>query len=171
MQRFSKTILTLSSWYSFESSCWVPSDEYPFIYQGFGHFSGFLHHFVLAKLATSSIRVIGMLHLLIVRISKLLENKEQKQFMNMFTSRKSWRSNLSVFWVYGFYKQLFWASGYSLLGLTEMPFMMGKFLPRMCLKLCAWKWIANTTVRGNFPVQNLPRSTGKPGFGTIYFWY
>ena len=25
--------------------------------QGFGHFSGFLHHFVLAKLATSSIRV------------------------------------------------------------------------------------------------------------------
>ena len=26
-------------------------------YSGFGHFSGFLHHFVLAKLATSSIRV------------------------------------------------------------------------------------------------------------------
>ena len=25
--------------------------------QGFSHFSGFLHHFVLAKLATSSIRV------------------------------------------------------------------------------------------------------------------
>ena len=25
--------------------------------QGFNHFSGFLHHFVLAKLATSSIRV------------------------------------------------------------------------------------------------------------------
>ena len=30
---------------------WVP------IHQGFSHFSGFLHHFVLAKLATSSIRV------------------------------------------------------------------------------------------------------------------
>ena len=25
--------------------------------QGFSHFSGFLHHFVMAKLATSSIRV------------------------------------------------------------------------------------------------------------------
>ena len=30
---------------------WVP------IGQGFGHFSGFLHHFVLAKLANSSIKV------------------------------------------------------------------------------------------------------------------
>ena len=30
---------------------WVP------IYQGFGHFSGFLHHFVLVKLVASSIRV------------------------------------------------------------------------------------------------------------------
>ena len=27
------------------------------IYQGSSHFSGFLHHFVLAKLATSSVRV------------------------------------------------------------------------------------------------------------------
>ena len=29
MQRFLKNILTLSCWYSLESSCWVLSDEYP----------------------------------------------------------------------------------------------------------------------------------------------
>ena len=39
--------------YSLESSCGVLSDEC----QGFRHFSNFLHHFVLANLATSSIRV------------------------------------------------------------------------------------------------------------------
>ena len=30
--------------------------------QGLGHFSGFLHHFVLAKLATSSIRVKSLIN-------------------------------------------------------------------------------------------------------------
>ena len=53
MQRFLKTILTLSSWYSLDSSHGVLSDEYPFsvILQLFSHY------FVLAKLATSSTRV------------------------------------------------------------------------------------------------------------------
>ena len=32
------------------------------MYQGFSHFSGFLHHFVLAKLASSSIRVNVMIY-------------------------------------------------------------------------------------------------------------
>ena len=36
---------------SLSTLIWVP------ICQGFSHFSGFLHHFVLAKVATSSIRV------------------------------------------------------------------------------------------------------------------
>ena len=56
MQRFFKTIKTLSCWYSLESSCWALSDEYPFA-KGFNGFSGFLHNFVLANLAVSSIRV------------------------------------------------------------------------------------------------------------------
>ena len=30
------------------------------MWQGFGHFSGFLHHFVMAKLASSSIRARGV---------------------------------------------------------------------------------------------------------------
>ena len=56
MQRFLETIKTLSCWYSLESSCWALSDEYPFA-KGFNGFSGFLHKFVLANLAVSSIRV------------------------------------------------------------------------------------------------------------------
>ena len=55
MQRFSKIIETLSSWYSLNSPRGVLSGEYP--YAKVCHFSGFLHHFVLDKLATSSIRV------------------------------------------------------------------------------------------------------------------
>ena len=56
-QIFSKTIETLSCWYSLEGSSRVLSYEYPFarvsvIFQCF-----FLHHFAFAKLATSSIRV------------------------------------------------------------------------------------------------------------------
>ena len=43
---------TLSCRYSLDSSRWVPSDKYPC-----ARVSGFLHHFVLANLATSSIRV------------------------------------------------------------------------------------------------------------------
>ena len=54
-QRCLKTILTLSCWYSLErypwALRWIP------MCQSFFHFSGFLHHFVLAKLAISSIRV------------------------------------------------------------------------------------------------------------------
>ena len=42
-------------WYSFDSSCWELSDEYPFARVLI--FKAFLCHFVLAKLATSSIRV------------------------------------------------------------------------------------------------------------------
>ena len=46
---------------------WVP------ICQGFGDFSGFLHYFVLAKLATSSIRVINAcFHLFYIRAFGLL---------------------------------------------------------------------------------------------------
>ena len=56
MLRFFKTIKTLSYWYSLESSCWALSDEYPFA-KGFKGFSGFLHNFVLANLAVSSISV------------------------------------------------------------------------------------------------------------------
>ena len=47
--RFLKTILTLSCWYSLESSRRVLSDEYLF--------ARVLHRFALAKLATGSIRV------------------------------------------------------------------------------------------------------------------
>ena len=64
MQRFFKTIKTLSCWYSLESSCWALSDEYPFA-KGFNVFSGFLHNFVLANLAISSIRVKSMGYCLI----------------------------------------------------------------------------------------------------------
>ena len=55
-QLFLKTIETLSCWYTFESSCWVLSDEYPFA-RVLVILRGYLHLFVLAKLATSSIRV------------------------------------------------------------------------------------------------------------------
>ena len=56
-QIFLKTIETLPCWYSFVSSFWVLTDEYPcarflVIFQLF-----FLHHFILVQLATSSIRV------------------------------------------------------------------------------------------------------------------
>ena len=56
MQRFLKTILTLSCWYSLESSHWVLSDEYPFARVSV-IFQVFSHNFVLVKLAFSSIRV------------------------------------------------------------------------------------------------------------------
>ena len=56
MQMFMKTILTLSCWYSLDSSRCVLSDEYPYARVSV-IFQGFLHHFVLAKLASSSIRV------------------------------------------------------------------------------------------------------------------
>ena len=46
----------MSCWYSLNSSREVLSDEYPFA-RGFDHFLVFLHHFVLAKLAASSVRV------------------------------------------------------------------------------------------------------------------
>ena len=55
-QRFWKTIETLSCWYSLDSSCRALSDEYPYA-RVLYITQGFLHHFVLAKLATSSIRV------------------------------------------------------------------------------------------------------------------
>ena len=44
-QTFLKTFSTLSCWYSFYSSHWALSDEYPCA-RVKGHFSGFLHHFV-----------------------------------------------------------------------------------------------------------------------------
>ena len=50
MRRFLKTILTLSCWYLLEN-WWIP------MWQGLSDFTGFFHHFVLAKLATSSVRV------------------------------------------------------------------------------------------------------------------
>ena len=55
MQRILKTILTLSYWYPLESFRWILSDEYPGA--RVCHFSVFLYPFVLAKLATGSIRV------------------------------------------------------------------------------------------------------------------
>ena len=54
---FEKHHKTLSCCYSLDSSRWVLSGEYPCMCQGLSHFSTFLHDFVLAKLATSSIRV------------------------------------------------------------------------------------------------------------------
>ena len=54
MQRFLKTIETLSCWYSLESSHRVLPDEAP-EFQYFIHLV--LHHFVMAKLANSSQRV------------------------------------------------------------------------------------------------------------------
>ena len=54
VQRFLETILTLSCWYSLDSSHWVPSDEYPCAIVSIIS-SGVLHNFVLAKLATTSI--------------------------------------------------------------------------------------------------------------------
>ena len=52
-----KTIKSLSCRYSLDGSRRVLSDEYHM--PGFSDFSGFLHHFVLVKLANSSIRVKG----------------------------------------------------------------------------------------------------------------
>ena len=49
-QRILKTSLTLSCWYSLHSSRRVLSVS---MCQGFNHFLGFLHNFVLAKLAIS----------------------------------------------------------------------------------------------------------------------
>ena len=56
--RFLKTIQTLSCWYSLDSSRWVlsVSNEYPCA-RVTNIFQGFSHRFILAKLATSSIRV------------------------------------------------------------------------------------------------------------------
>ena len=51
-----KIIRTKSCGYSYESSHWVLSDEYPFAWVSV-IFQLFLHYFILAKLATSSIRV------------------------------------------------------------------------------------------------------------------
>ena len=56
MPHFLETIQTLSCWYSLESSPWVLSYEYLFARVSV-IFHNFFHHFVLAKLATSSIRV------------------------------------------------------------------------------------------------------------------
>ena len=56
MQRFLKIILTLSCWYSLDSSYWVLLNEYPYA-RVWVIFSPFLHHFILANLATSSVRV------------------------------------------------------------------------------------------------------------------
>ena len=56
MQRLLKTIKTLSCWYSLDSSYWVLSNEFPDA-RVLLIFSPFLRHFVLAKLATRSIRV------------------------------------------------------------------------------------------------------------------
>ena len=55
-QTFLWNIETLSCWYSLESSYWVLSDEYPCASDSV-IFLDFVPHFVLAKLATSSIRV------------------------------------------------------------------------------------------------------------------
>ena len=57
-QRFMKTISTLSCWYSMDSSRRVLSNEYLLVCDRVSiMFLLFLHHFVLAKLATTSIRV------------------------------------------------------------------------------------------------------------------
>ena len=56
MQSFWKILIILSCWYSLDSSPRVLSDEYPCARISI-IFQCFLHHFVLAKLATSSIRV------------------------------------------------------------------------------------------------------------------
>ena len=51
MTQISKNNLTLSCWYSLDSSHCVLSGEYPYTRVSF-----FLHHFLLAKLAITSIR-------------------------------------------------------------------------------------------------------------------
>ena len=57
-QKYSKTILTLSCWYSLYSSRWVLSDEHPFA-RGLVIFQHFSHHFLFIKLANSSTTVKG----------------------------------------------------------------------------------------------------------------
>ena len=49
------SIQKLSCWHSLDSSCWVL--RWVPMCHGFSHFSGLLHHLILAKIATSSIRV------------------------------------------------------------------------------------------------------------------
>ena len=56
MQKIMKILLTKSFGYSYESPRQELSDEYPFAMVSV-FFLGFLHHFVFAKLATSSIMV------------------------------------------------------------------------------------------------------------------
>ena len=53
--RIQRFLITLSCWYLLESSHLVLSDEYPYARVSV-IFQFFSHHFVLAKLATSSIR-------------------------------------------------------------------------------------------------------------------
>ena len=61
-QIFLKIIKTRTFWYWLNSSCWVLSNEYHV--PGFLSFFGSLsHHFVKAKLVTSSIRVKKLIHL------------------------------------------------------------------------------------------------------------
>ena len=54
--RFLKTIITPSCWYSLDSSRWVRYSQMSAHLPGFQSFLRFLHHFVMTKLATSSIR-------------------------------------------------------------------------------------------------------------------
>ena len=61
MQKSLKTIETLSCWYSLDSSWWVLSYEYPYARVSV-IFQDFFHHFLLAKSATSSVRVNGKTH-------------------------------------------------------------------------------------------------------------
>ena len=56
-QRILKSIQTLSCWYSLESSRRELADKYPCA-RVWTIFTGFLHYFVLANLATSTIKVI-----------------------------------------------------------------------------------------------------------------
>ena len=84
-----KKIKTLSCWYSLDSSHWVLSDEYP-LPRVAVIFPGFLHHFVLTKLATSSIRV----------------NKGSESVWNYQTIRDSAIGNLSFHhWFISLYPQ------------------------------------------------------------------
>ena len=61
MQTFLKTIVTLSQWYSLDSSRWVLSDEYPHARVPVIFLCVFLHYFALAKFSIGSSQLLDLI--------------------------------------------------------------------------------------------------------------
>ena len=84
-KNFEKTIWTLSCGYSLESSRWALSYEYPFARFSV-IFQVFCILFLLAKLATSRIRVKILLRVCCMNLWHFWQLENSSQFMNYFYS-------------------------------------------------------------------------------------